>query len=431
MENISYAINSKINNTYGINGTNYNPEIGNINGGQDYEATERNIYNLYIPKSAMDKKDKYNGIFIYLHGGTRFKEDMDYFCSRYAKMGYIAATVDYNEITTNSQNTNFFRYLDELTVAISDIKQKLKENGFNENKLELALGGHSLGGHLSMLYGYSMQNKRNKSPIPIKFIINQAGSLDIDQEYAYKVAIFNKTLANIEPDTINEAIKNGTLIPSVTGSYILKRYNSYLDNGNRYSESQIKEMLDDNENIKYDSELYQNFSKITKYFYGSYYINETAKKNEHIIPVLFEVAGNDANMGIAQYKLVKLLSEKYNFTLDLVYMRYANHSLLYYETPHGIEAYRDFHEKILKFAELYFKSPDYDMEKLEKQVADAGRYESWNILYGIKLENLSYATNGTIINTYGINGENYNPEILMMEKIMKKMIKMYIIYIFQ
>ena len=71
-------------------------------------------------------------------------------------MGYITATLEFNEILPNSSNTNFIRYIDEISTGISHIKQKLKEYGFNETKLEMAIGGHSLGWHLSILYTYSM-----------------------------------------------------------------------------------------------------------------------------------------------------------------------------------------------------------------------------------------------------------------------------------
>ena len=51
-----------------------------------------------------------------------------------------------------------------------------------------------------------------KSPIPIKFLINLAGALDLDRYYLKKVAKNNITLSDIEPESIDLGIKNGTII---------------------------------------------------------------------------------------------------------------------------------------------------------------------------------------------------------------------------
>ena len=59
-----------------------------------------------------------------------------------------------------------------------------------------------------MLYGYLM---KTTSPIPIKFIINLAGFLDFDPNNWYKVSNYNETLIDIEPKTIDDAIKNNKI----------------------------------------------------------------------------------------------------------------------------------------------------------------------------------------------------------------------------
>ena len=224
-----------------------------------------------------------------------------------------------------------------------------------ENKLELAISGHSLGGHLSLLYGFSVGDK---SPIPVKMIIDQAGSLDRRLGYHYKLKAGKEPLADIEPESVDEGIKNGTLFSFMSEADILNWYNMYT--GKRYDASKLQEMLDDDGHFNYESELYQNFSEIYKYCMGSYYINKTGDNNENIVPLLSEFAGNDQNSGVAQYKLIKHLSDKYpnKFPIDLVYMRYGQHSLMDYETENGINAMRDFHTKILEFSKKYFKNED-------------------------------------------------------------------------
>ena len=66
-------------------------------------------------------------------------------------MSYTLLLEKYNEYS-------IFRILDEVTSCIESIKEKLMTKGFDESKLELAIGGYSSGAHIAVLYGYSMKN---------------------------------------------------------------------------------------------------------------------------------------------------------------------------------------------------------------------------------------------------------------------------------
>jgi hypothetical protein len=77
-----------------------------------------------------------------------------------------------------------------------------------------------------------------------------------------------------------------------------------------------------------------------------------------------------------------------------------------YKTQNSIDALRDMHIKILSFAKLYLTSENYEDEMRNKKMDAGGYNEPWNILYGYKYENISYAKNGIIENTFGINGTN-------------------------
>ena len=93
ISNIEYAKNGKIENSFKKGGANYKDEIGEINGGKDYEKNERNIYDLYIPYSTEFTKNKHNGIILFIHGGSWTsgdKGDMEYLTRRYAKYGIIS-----------------------------------------------------------------------------------------------------------------------------------------------------------------------------------------------------------------------------------------------------------------------------------------------------------------------------------------------------
>ena len=140
------------------NRVNYKKEIGNLNDGKDYRKNERNNYNLFIPQSSYAKKDKHNGIILFIHGGQwagGYKEDVENFSSRYVKQGYITATMDYTVLSENYTSYNIFRILYEITQCLESRKEKLINLGFDGNKLELAIGGVSSGVHLPLLYGYS------------------------------------------------------------------------------------------------------------------------------------------------------------------------------------------------------------------------------------------------------------------------------------
>ena len=67
--------------------------------------------------------------------------------------------------------------------------------------------------------------------------------------------------------------------------------------GNKFTDRQINEMLEDKKQIKYDSDSYKEFDKRVKYCLGSYYINKTGDNNENIIPLLSEFAGKDKQGG--------------------------------------------------------------------------------------------------------------------------------------
>ena len=137
MPNLSYVKNDVIVNSFKKEGDNYNETIGEINNGKDYPQNERNIYTLYIPYLTLNRKDKYNGIFLYIHGGswTRGnKEDIEYLCSRYSKMGYITATMGYTVLSGEYPEYNIYRILDEITACIENIIEQLENIGFEGTK---------------------------------------------------------------------------------------------------------------------------------------------------------------------------------------------------------------------------------------------------------------------------------------------------------
>jgi len=346
--NISYAKNGKISNTFKTGGKNYKEDIGNVNDGQDYEENNRTNYDLYIPYGVLKEKDKYHGVFLFIHGGgwlTGEKNEVENFPSRFAKLGYIGACMDYTILSDSYTNFNIYRIMDEISACIDSIVEELKSNGLDENKLEFAIGGVSAGAHLCLLYSYLIEETR----LPIKFIVDIVGPISLEPEYWYRLAQNKTPLENIEKETIEEAQKNGTIIKvfeEEDGWIALMNYFS----GKKFNENELIGMLDKDKHINETNEKYQEMYKIVKYAFPVVLINSTDRR----IPLLCEYCGNDQLVGIAQYHYLKELYEEKNGTIEMVYMIRAGHEQFHYFDPRSIEAMKEMHYKITQFAKKYF-----------------------------------------------------------------------------
>ena len=83
LANLSYSEDNVIINSFVKNGNNFFEELGEMNNGKNYTINERNVYDLYIPSSVTEKKDKYNRIILFIHGGAWIageKEQMEFCC---------------------------------------------------------------------------------------------------------------------------------------------------------------------------------------------------------------------------------------------------------------------------------------------------------------------------------------------------------------
>ena len=180
-KNVCYATNETIKNTYATGEKNHN--VYNVNSGQDYYANKAsNNYDLYVPEEA--PRNSEHTIILFVHGGawvSGFKTDVNPYVFEFANKGFITATIKYTLLkkTMDDPSLSIFRNLDEIDACIASIKSVLKELGFNTDKAKLAICGFSSGSHLSMLYSYS---RGKDSPIPLKFVIDCVGPVDIQPE---------------------------------------------------------------------------------------------------------------------------------------------------------------------------------------------------------------------------------------------------------
>lgn len=340
---IPYDIDGKIKNTFKKGEINYDEDIGNINDGKDYDKSEKNIYDLYIPYSSFIKK-KSKGIFLFFHGLGDTKNTIEGLCARYTKNGYITATIETTSLG-GSKETSIFKSLDETTYCIISIKNKLSKMNFNPETLEIALGGHSAGAYNALLYSYFM---RKNCPIPIKFVINLCAQATMDPNYWFKFKNPEESLENLNEETIENAKKEGKLIPmNENESLNLIYMNLFI--GVLFKEKELKIMVKKDGKILRDN---SNFIKLLKIYEKA---SPLFYANKECIPTLNVYAGRDEGVSVCQIMILKKKLDENNVPNDLVYMRYAGHMLNDFESENGIDALRSIHYYIMLYAEKYFK----------------------------------------------------------------------------
>ena len=347
IENLTYDVNGKIENSFKKGGDNYNEDIGNINNGLDYEKNERNIYDLYIPKNATNRKNEINGIVLWIHGGSWIGGDlkqMDILCKFTSQLGYISATVGYTILIDYYKVFNIFKILDEITACIKAIKKELKNLGFNEKKLKLAIGGYSAGGHLALLYSYLI---KDISIIPIQFVIDIVGPIGLDPKFFYTLKSPIESLENIEDiSTIEQAVKDGKIVKSYSDITFLELMNAF--SGNKYNILEISLMLNIDGNINYESKYYLKMYNLIK----NGYITEIEDK--HKLPTICVYGGTDEVLGVTTYAYLKEKAGKDGRPLDYIYSRNEGHLLIFPKTIDGQQQLLKMNNIIKDYCNKYF-----------------------------------------------------------------------------
>ena len=321
--------------------------MGEINNGSDYEKNDRNIYDLYIPQYALDRKTETNGIILWIHGGAWIegtKDVMDFFCKLYSEQGYISATVGYTLLNSEHKVFNIFKMLDEITACIKAIKKYLINLGFSGDKLKLVIAGYSAGGHLTLLYSYLI---KKVNIIPISFLINYAGPIGLYPKYFYKLKSKNDTFENIEKiETIEHAMKDGKIVPIVPDIMMLRFMNAFC--GNKYSNDDISKMVDKNGKIIEENEKYKEMLKVAKYSF----ITEIEDYNR--IPTICIYGGIDDVVGVTVYAYLKQKADKDGRKLDFIYSRSEGHLLILPSTPDGSQKIKEANSLIMKYLKKNF-----------------------------------------------------------------------------
>ena len=136
-----------------------------------YGNHERNIVDLYLPEDTSE-----TGLILYIHGGawiggdkSSYTDAAKDFCKNYS---VATATINYRYL---SEEVTMADIIDDIDKAVSKIKETGLEKGITINKMILT--GHSAGGHLSMLYAYSMADKAAIKPAAVA---NYCGPTDLN-----------------------------------------------------------------------------------------------------------------------------------------------------------------------------------------------------------------------------------------------------------
>ena len=259
------------------------------------------------------------------------------------KLGFITATFGYTLLNaTKYKNVNIFRLLDEITAGINNIKNYLKKEGFDENKLELALSGGSAGAHLSLLYSYLIK----KSPIPVKFVINMVGPVTIEPEYFFNLKNLDKPLDNIDKESIEKAV-NESKVEKLDLMYNLVYLNIWLGYG---PGDDFLEMYNlEKKEVNTENDKYKEKMNIAKFAFP---INNVEKDS---VPTLCIYGGRDIDIGIPHYSLLKSsFDKKGNKNFELIYSKYAAHN--FFNDPIEIrdKLLSELYSKILEYSNKYF-----------------------------------------------------------------------------
>ena len=260
-----------------------------------YGDKQNNLFDLYIPASA-DPQIK-QGVILFIHGGSwnsGKRSDMDYACKRYAKAGYITATIEYS-LGGNKKHpeVNVFTMLDEIGACIKAIQTKTAELGYNVDKI--ALSGYSAGGHLALLYAYS---RADRSPLPIAFVFEKVGPVDFH----------GKTWGSNDPK------KDPALAFALAGK-------------------EFKEEMAGSDEVE----------KVINS------VSPVAFVTSKSVPTLFAYGAKDDLVKPAHAKLLKETLEKAGVPHQYIEYPHSNHGL--YEDP---ECRDEFNQAVLEFARKYF-----------------------------------------------------------------------------
>ena len=265
---------------------------------EDWSTSDGDVYNnvrygyrgcqkfdMYVPKGL--DKSKPVGVILFVHGGTWYAGSKDNFtwgCRRYAKLGYITATMDYDladqggegyaKATGSKPGSTVFDMVEDIGLCVKALDMNIRALGYNP--YGLALCGESAGSHLTMMFGYGHDKE---SAIPVKMIMN------VTSPVSWTYGTFNNYTAAEQAKYIN----------------MIAGYNLTAEDIEHPSPEVQKQI--------------NAISPITFIHEGS-------------CPTLMGFAGKDTTIGTNQYNTIKPVLDKYNVPNDVVWWPNSDHTLI-------------------------------------------------------------------------------------------------------
>ena len=355
---IQTSENNKIKNTFGTGGDHYIKDIGNINDGKDYEANDRDNFELCIPSNVLKNKKNYTTILLDIHGGAWIggnKNEALKICEDDLYKNFIVATMSHTLLNGDYKEYNLFRIIDEIDATLKTLKNFLIEKGFQEDKLEVVMQGGSSGAHLCLLYSYMIKTP----PIPIKMIINNVGPVTLDPQYFLQTKPEDPPLENIDPESIENAMKEGLLIHmngSATGvdinnTLLIMLMNVWLG---RIPYDSFNEIFANIETGELNTKSEKYIDLLNKANYG----NPTTYVEKESVPTICLYGGKDFMDGVMQYPLLKKkFDEKNNDKIKLVYFKLGTHDIFANaEGDYGKKVRQQYNDTIHNFYQKYLDS---------------------------------------------------------------------------
>ena len=248
--------------------------------------------------------------------------------------------MDYSLLNNTNYDSSIFKILDEIASAIKSIKKTLKEKGFNETKLELAIGGASSGSQTALLYAYLYK----ASPLPIKFAINLVGPVTLEPGNGLQIKDLSNPLDNIEEGTIKKAIEEKTVVNITGEGGGIADPLGFMFIFLGYKPAEIAEITkNDSDKGKRMQEVYMKFQLTFPIAYP----------DKNPVPTLCLYGGKDTIIGIKHYSLLK--SKFANKSrIDIAYNKNLTHDFYIEGNPDSEKCFLDLKAKLLDFSNKYF-----------------------------------------------------------------------------
>lgn len=153
-----------------------------------YGNHKNQIFDMSLP----EKRDRTTPVTILIHGGgwaMGDKSELDFYRKAFAKEGFAGASMNYRFV--NGSDVALPEMMEDITATIDYISNHAEEWGISAETF--CLVGHSVGGHLGLLYAYAF-NRNDK----VKAVVAIAAPVDLTepQFHDYTIRFLWKTVSS-------------------------------------------------------------------------------------------------------------------------------------------------------------------------------------------------------------------------------------------